>query len=105
MQNIQDLIQAMGAASMNTNMQMGHMAQNLGQFAHNINQNIAQLGHLMQQGRAGDAGGGPGQGGYRTLKAKKEITAIGAEHAQALMLELSLGVTGLWSAQQGLRHP
>ncbi len=47
---IQDLIQALGAATLNTNQQMGHFANNLGAMAQATNNNIAQLGQVVQQG-------------------------------------------------------
>ena len=48
---IQELIQALGASTFNTNQQMGLLAQNLGAMAQATNQNIMHLGQTMQQGQ------------------------------------------------------
>ena len=71
---IQELIQALGASTFNTNQQMGLLATNLGAVAQATNQNIKQLGQTMQQG-SGPARSSEteGAGGYLTLKAKKQI--------------------------------
>jgi len=87
---IRDLVQALGASTLNTNQQMGFLANNLGHMAQETNRNITQLGQFMQHGAQGHAprSDDHGAGGYRTLKAKKDITSISAASAQTLMLEL-----------------
>ena len=81
-QFIRDLIAAMGASIVNTNNQVGLLAQ--------------QIQGVIYHGGFGGGAGGAVQGaggandqGYRALKPKKDMTKVTAEDAPTLMVELA----------------
>ena len=90
---IRGLIDALGVSMLNTNQQMGNMANVINASAFQANAAVGQMAQTLQQQsqQAQDGHGSSGSrdaGGYRSLKAKKEISVITAENASTLMFEL-----------------
>ena len=93
-------MQQMAASSMNTDQRLNQLGDHLGFMSQQNMAMFQQNQTLMQQMNTNRSGSGDDSGGYRTLKPRKEITAITADNVQALMEELDqfevdLGELGL----------
>ena len=93
-------MQQMAASSINTDQRLNQLGDHLGFMSQQNMAMFQQNQTLMQQMNTNRSGSGDDSGGYRTLKPRKEITAITADNAQALMEELDqfevdLGELGL----------
>ena len=83
---VMGMMDAITQSTVHTNQRFAQFADHMGYMQQQNAQHMHQLGQAMQQGMG--KGSGDDAGGYRALKPKKEITAITADNAAALMMEL-----------------